>query len=236
MDFGTAYEGPFVNANPDFMPDSLFYGRADSDRTHNVMVNFTYKVPGLSSHLGNNIIAKGFFDGWQLSGIGSMISGTMQGVSASISGAPFPIDMTGSDGAPTRANIVGNPVLSNPTGIQSRLNGAAVELPKYGRGVCQYGDPFTCGFGNAPRDVFRGPGTNNWDISLFKNFQLGSNEQRSLQFRWETYNTFNQTQYTGVSTGASFDYFTGAQTNASLGQYTSAGPARKMVLALKLKF
>ena len=235
MDYGTAYEGPFGGGNPDFLPDRLFYGQADSDHTHNVMVNFTYKVPGLSSRLGNNIVAKGVFDGWQLSGIVSMISGAMQGVGASITGGP-PVDMTGSDGAPTRADIVGDPINSNPTGMQSRLNGAAIALPKYGEGVCQYGDPYTCGFGNAPRVVFRGPGTNNWDLSLFKNFQLGKNEARSLQFRWETYNTFNHTQYTGVSSGATFDYFTGAQTNAALGQFTSAGPARKMVLALKIKF
>jgi hypothetical protein len=143
---------------------------------------------------------------------------------------------SGPGGLPTRANIVGSPIVSNPTGMQSRLNGAAIALPKYGKGVCQLGDPFTCGFGNAPRDVFRGPGTNNWDISLFKNFQLGGNEARSLQLRWETYNTFNHTQYTGVSTGASFNFATGKQTNAALGQFTGAGPARKMVLALKLKF
>jgi hypothetical protein len=44
--------------------------------------------------------------------------------------------------------------------------------------------------GNAPKDVFRGPGTNNWDLSLFKNFPLGS-ETRIVQFRGEFYNTHN---------------------------------------------
>ena len=198
-----------------------------------MLVNATYKLPGLSSRLANNIIAKGVFDGWQLSGIGSMVSGAPGGVSASVDGPP--VDYTGSDSAPRRANIVGNPILSNPTGIQSKLDGAAIALPKYGKGVCVYNDPFTCGFGNAPKDVFRGPGVNNWDISFFKNFQLGSNEARSLQFRWETYNTFNHTQYTRVDTSARFN-MAGMQTNTTLGQYTNAAAARKMVFALKLKF
>jgi hypothetical protein len=223
----------YAGASVDFLPDRLFYGKANTDHTHTVMVNYTYKVPGLSSRLGNNIIAKGVFDGWQLSGIVSMASGLPMAVSAAVDGPPT--DYTGSDGAPTRANIVGNPILSDPTGIQSRLNGAAIALPKYGKGVCVYDDPFTCGFGNATKDVFRGPGVNNWDMTFFKNFQLGKNEARSLQLRWETYNTFNHTQYTSVSTGARFNA-AGTQTNTLLGQYTNAGSARKMVFALKLKF
>jgi hypothetical protein len=61
------------------------------------------------------------------------------------------------------------------------------------------GDP-----GNAPLDVFRGPGVNNWDLSLVRKFPLRS-EKRYLQLRWEAYNAFNQTQYAGVNTGASFN-------------------------------
>jgi hypothetical protein len=223
----------YAGANVDFLPDRLFYGKANTDRTHNLTVNVTYKLPGLSSRFGNNFITKGVFDGWQLSGIGSMASGTPLAATASVDGPPT--DYTGSDGAPTRASLKASPILSNPTGIQSRLNGDAITLPKYGKGVCVYDDPFTCGFGNAPKDVFRGPGVNNWDLSLFKNFQLGSNEARSLQFRFETYNTFNHTQYISVDTRATFNT-AGVQTNKTLGQYTNASSARKMVFALKLKF
>jgi hypothetical protein len=238
MDFGEAGPGPAGGGSPDFMPDSLFYGRSSGDHTHNVMANFTYMVPGLSSRMGNNGFARQVFDGWQFSGIVSMVSGAPQGVNFTVVGGPPP-DFTGSDAAPTRADLIGNPILSDPTGIQSKLNGDAIALPKYGDpnlgGTCVYGDPFTCGFGNAPRDVFRGPGTNNWDLSLFKNFQLGSNEARSLQFRWETYNTFNHTQYNSVDAMAMFNP-AGVQINNTLGQYNNASAARKMVLALKLKF
>jgi len=233
MDYAAGGGGPFGGGASAFMPDELFYGKASTDRTHNVVINWTYKMPGLSNHIGNNIIAKQVFDGWQVSGIATFISGTPQSVSWSTN-VPG-TDVTGSDVSTTRVDLTGNPILSNPTGIQSLLNTTAVSVPLYGAANCEYGDLFTCGFGNAPKDVFRGPGTNNWDISIFKNFQLGSSEERSLQFRWETYNTFNHTQYSSVDTSGVFNS-SGEQISTTFGQYNGAASARKMVFALKLKF
>jgi hypothetical protein len=51
--------------------------------------------------------------------------------------------------------------------------------------------PFT--IGNAGRNIVRGPGINNWDLSMFKNFQF--TESMSLQFRAEFFNAFNNTQF-----------------------------------------
>jgi hypothetical protein len=79
------------------------------------------------------------------------------------------------------------------------------------------------------------PGINNWDISVFKNFRLGSSEARRLQFRWETYNTFNHTQYSSLDTTSRWDA-AGNQINSNLGYFTNAALARRMVLALKLYF
>jgi len=241
MDYDTQYEAGFPTGHPDFMPDSFYYGKADSDHTHNVMLNFTYSVPSLSSHLNNNIIAKGIFDGWMVSGIGSFISGSPSTVSYSLSDAT--VDITGAiaggdSGVPTRVSISGNPLRSSQTGLQSQLNSAVIAVPEYGKGICQYGDPYTCGVGNASRWLFTGPGTNNWDMTFYKSFQLGSNESRSLEFRCETYNTFNHTQFSGVNTSATFNAATGDMTAASatLGEYTSAASARKMVFSLRLRF
>ena len=71
------------------------------------------------------------------------------------------------------------------------------------------------GIGTAAKTLFNLPGLNNWDLSRFKNFWLGANEARHVQFRWESYNTFNHTQYTSVDTGARFDA-AGNQLNANL--------------------
>ena len=91
------------------------------------------------------------------------------------------------------------------------------------------GDP-----GNAPRDVFRGPGHNNWDISIVKNFPLFS-EARHFQFRTELYNAFNHTQFSGVDSTARFDP-QGNQVNARFGQVTGARGARVMQMSLRITF
>jgi hypothetical protein len=91
------------------------------------------------------------------------------------------------------------------------------------------------GIGNASKAPIYGPGLNNWDISLFKNFKLGTNEARRLQFRFETYNTFNHTQFTNIDTGAKFDQANN-QTNTNYGYFTTAALARRLVLGLKLYF
>jgi hypothetical protein len=91
------------------------------------------------------------------------------------------------------------------------------------------------GRGNAAKDLFRLPGTNNWDISLFKNFNLAREGRVRMQYRLEMYNAFNHTQFTGVDTTARFDA-NNNQVNALFGSYTSAANARRIVMGLKLNF
>jgi hypothetical protein len=50
------------------------------------------------------------------------------------------------------------------------------------------------------KTCFRLPGTNNWDISVFKNFNLAREGKVRMQYRLELYNAFNHTQFTGVDT------------------------------------
>jgi hypothetical protein len=92
------------------------------------------------------------------------------------------------------------------------------------------------GVGNAPKDPIRGPGVNNWDISVFKNFRIGGEKGVSMQYRLEMYNAFNHTQFSGVDTTAQFNPNTGAQTNARFGWYTAARDSRRIVMGLKLNF
>jgi len=54
--------------------------------------------------------------------------------------------------------------------------------------------PATLGeIGNMPRNLARLPGIFKSDLALFKNVQL--REKAKLQFRWETYNLFNHTNF-----------------------------------------
>jgi hypothetical protein len=47
--------------------------------------------------------------------------------------------------------------------------------------------------GNMGRNVLRGPGINNWDLSIMKDFKF--TESKSLQFRAEFFNAFNHVQF-----------------------------------------
>ncbi len=91
------------------------------------------------------------------------------------------------------------------------------------------------GIGNSPKDPIRGPGRNKWNISLFKNIPLGKSETRRAQLRFETYNTFNHTQFSAVDTAARFDT-AGRQINSDFGWYSGAAAARIMQLGLKIYY
>ena len=60
-------------------------------------------------------------------------------------------------------------------------------------------------FGYMGRNVLTGPGRNNWDSALHKEFPLPwfRSEHSTLQFRLETFNTFNHPQWEYVNTGCS---------------------------------
>ncbi|MBM3740306.1 MAG: hypothetical protein FJW39_31515 [Acidobacteria bacterium] len=93
--------------------------------------------------------------------------------------------------------------------------------------------PTVGSIGNAARSNLRGPGINNWDIALFKNFEV--HERAKLQFRAEFYNAFNHTQFSSYDAGARFDA-AGAQVNARFGEFTAARTPRIVQLALRLTF
>lgn len=194
------------------------YGKAGFDQTHVFVLNYTWDLPH-ASRLWDNGAVRAVFDNWQLSGITAFASGTPSGVGFStVDNA----DITGGgDGA--RIIVTGNPILGRgDRDLAQWFNTSVFARPARGD------------FGNAPKDVIRLPGTNNWDMSLFKNIPLKS-ERRYLQLRWELYNIFNHTQFSGVDTTARFDA-SGAQVNTQFGRVISAREPRLMQLSLRLTF
>jgi hypothetical protein len=68
----------------------------------------------------------------------------------------------------------------------------------------------------------------NFDIALLRNFKFSEN--KSLQFRLETFNTFNHAQFFGpVAVDGDID-------SNSFGQVVNAAPPRVMQLGLKFTF
>jgi Carboxypeptidase regulatory-like domain len=104
----------------------------------------------------------------------------------------------------------------NPRNGQPYFNTSLFSLPALG-------SP-----GNASRRFFYGPGMNNWDIALLKDTSL--TESKSLEFRLETFNTFNHAQFFGPN---SVD---GNINDSTFGQVISAMSPRLMQAALRLRF
>jgi hypothetical protein len=98
-------------------------------------------------------------------------------------------------------------------------------------------------FGYMGRDVLTGPGRNNWDMALLKNFQLPwfRGEHSTIQFRWETFNTFNHPQWKSINAGCGGDTTpgtpcSGIENNLDNGQVNGAWRPRIMQFGLKVIF
>lgn len=86
-------------------------------------------------------------------------------------------------------------------------------LPGFATSLVQGGVPlFT--FGNMGRNTLRGPGINNFDISLLKDFKF--TESKSVQFQADFFNAFNHVQFFGPSSTEGASGFSG-----QFGQVTS---------------
>ena len=59
---------------------------------------------------------------------------------------------------------------------------------------------------------------------------------RNLQIRIELYNAFNTTQYSGVDTGAVFNFATGEQTDTNFGRVTGMRGNSARVIQLGARF
>jgi len=131
-------------------------------------------------------------------------------------------DITGTPSQAPRIVVTDDPVLpKSERTFQRNFRNDVFRLPATGT------------FGNAAKTLIRGPGVNNWDIAVFKNIPLY--ERVRIQFRCETYNTFNHTQFTGLDTTARFDA-QGNQVNGQFGQFTAAARARSIQFALRASF
>jgi len=83
-------------------------------------------------------------------------------------------------------------------------------------------------FGNSSRRFFYGPGIDNYDMALRKVTRVS--EAASLEFRLETFNTFNHAQFDGANA------VDGNINDSTFGQILKSQPGRVSQLALKLNF
>jgi hypothetical protein len=131
-----------------------------------------------------------------------------------------------------RALLTGNPILPHGSrSVLSYFNTGVVTRPPVNT-VGSNGQ-YSNFVGNAGKVVFRGPGTNDWDVALFKNIIF--KERLTVQLRSEFYNLFNHPSFSTVDNTAIFNA-TGQQTSGGFGQLSGDLGARQIQLAARVSF
>ena len=188
-------------------------GRSDFDRTHVFATSLVYEAPNVSRFLGGHAAIAVVTDGWQISAL-----------TRAVSGPPFNIGL-GFDNSLTginldRPNVVGDMDLPDDRTRSEKIarwfNPAAFAAARQGS------------FGNAGRNIGRGPGSLNTDLGIAKNFRLPNERWGYFQFRGELFNAANRvnlgTPNSTLNSGANF------------GRITSAGSARVAQFGIKYLF
>jgi hypothetical protein len=194
------------------------------DRTNIFFVNFVYEIPFLRD--SSNRFLKTAVGGWEFSGIVTAESGPPEnlGINGENVASVFP----GGDVA-NRPDVTGS--LSYPktkvVGSTGQVTGVQWVNPSV------FSSPATGTWGNFGFDGLRGPGRDNWNLALFKNFVISEARGSSFQFRAESFNTWNHTQFGGAGQNGGFSNNFGA---GNFGQVTSAFDPRVFQLGAKLIF
>jgi Outer membrane receptor proteins, mostly Fe transport len=163
-------------------------GIADFDRTHAATIGYSYQLPfgrGRRYLSGLHTVVEAIAGGWELNGITLLQSG-LAITPTLINNSHLNADI---GGVSLRPNRVAGVDPKDVPGGQTRdlwFNLAAFRVPG------QYE------FGNASRGSLRGPNYLSTDLSLGKRFAI--TERKSLQLRWETFNTFNRTNMANPNT------------------------------------
>lgn len=212
-------------------PLNLAAERAPSqfDRTHIFTGHLVYELPFFRNSTG---LKRTLLGGFQLTGVYTAQSGTPLTITQTLAGGPNGVLFQFADplgtGSTLRPNLVGSP---HGTGNLNQWFNTAAFAPAF------------TAFGNAGRGVVRGPGIDNWDMAVFKNFRFS--EAKNLQLRFEFFNLFNHAQYLNPGTSATFQPDPAApaefpnrfiQTNTTFGVITGTRDPRNIQLGLKFNF
>jgi hypothetical protein len=203
---GTA-DSDAARVSPFFAPRSRNYGPLSFDRSQVVSVFYTYTLPKPGEALRFRPLSL-MADHWEISGVTRMSTG-----------GPFTPGMTTTDGQDITGtpSEYARPLVINPTADPAH----------------RFGRPPLDSFGNTGVGVLRLPGLNNWDMAIYRRVTL--TERASGQLRFETYNTFNHTQFSSVQTTATFNP-AGQQIDALFLTPTAARTARRVQLSIRVNW
>jgi hypothetical protein len=189
------------------------YGPSLFDARHRFVANVSWMANVAESAPST---VRALFDDWQLNGIASMNSGTPFTVSDSANVAVQANSPPISGFPASRPNLVGDPN-AGPHTVDAWISRDAFQRLNP---LTQLGQ-----FGNAGRNIARGPGYSNVDVSFVRDFPLSGDAR--LQFRAEIFNVFNQ---------VNFGLPVADLNSVNFGRIFSAGPPRLTQFALKFSF
>jgi hypothetical protein len=201
---------------------ALNYGDSAFDVRNRFVFSPVYVIPKFS---GSDYSAKNIaLSGWEISGILTLASG-------------FPYDISYAGGTsrslwcsagvnfyacpdvPQQLSQItlGNPRVRNGNGYSTYITNGTTAFTAEPLGS----------FGNVHRDPYHGPGLNNTNMILAKNFIISSERGISLQLRMESDNVFNHTQFSNPTSTYGSSIF---------GQITGGAAGRQSQLATKIYF
>ena len=213
--------GDLYNVSNPYLGWKYDFGPSNFSHENVFFANFVYQIPLLKN--SQNKLLKTTLGGWEVAGI----------ITAE-TGAPLNIGLNGQNVSSIVPNTQNRPNVNgggnNPHTVNEWFDTSIYSMPAPGQ------------WGNTPRDRVWGPGRDNWNLSLYKNFVFSESRGSSLQFRAEFFNIWNHTQWIGdnqnggISTNASFLKDGSLDPTSNFGHVTSAYDPRTIQLALKLFF
>jgi hypothetical protein len=206
----------------------LNYGNAAFDTRQRFVIAPVYVVPfkkGGSAFSPMNILASG----WEITGIATFATGFPYDISygGGTSHSLWCSDATSFYACPDIPEQIAPLVRANPrTMITSGTPAVSTNKTEWFGPASFAAEPIGS-FGNIGRDAYHGPGINNINLVIAKNFALSSDGVRSLQLRMESDNVINHTQ---------FSLPTSNFTSSNFGLITAAAAGRQTQLVAKIYF
>lgn len=190
------------------------------DVTHNFVASWLYQIPIPASM--NKGILRQVIGGWQANGIWTIHTGL-----------PFTVQQNNTlntFNSPVRPDRIGSGAQPNQT-INQWFNPNDFQVVS-----CQVSSqPGRCHYGSAGNGILNGPGFNNLDFSMFKNFTI--HESARLQFRAEFFNVFNTPNFNppNSSLNGSQQFLPATPGGAFPSQIVASGPGQITSLSAPMR-
>ncbi|HEY4355244.1 MAG TPA: TonB-dependent receptor [Acidobacteriaceae bacterium] len=206
----------------------LDWGRADFDSTHALVANFTYPLPLKTSVRGLGPVV----NGWKLDGIGTfeagqpmtMILSTSQSRNLSTAGL--------ADRPNLNLGFSNNPIHGKSAGCTGFAAGTQVGTPQHWFDPCAFSLPIAGTYGNVGRNTVIGPGLEEMDFALEKDFKVS--EWANVTFKSEVFNILNHANF-GLPNATALASTGAANGSAGVITLTSTS-SRQLQFALRINF